>query len=856
MSDPLSVAASAAGIISLGIQVTQTIVLYCSSWKGYNKDIEDLNHKASGLSKTLKHLEDVLQRLPNLDSSSQKQIEDLMDVSKITFDKLKEMTDKIPPPSTGSKAAFAKRALYPLRKQALVDAAGMLDSLQANIDTALSVFQVAPSLLQSMQDENRHTMAALRCSSAYTLGRRRAAHQQSQVLEKTFRLQSRLLRFSLTLTLSITKGAGGCSIAPTLIYHGITTHEPRALMMDYFQDTPFLERDYVQCFRYLFEKRIIRPFDRSPNGWTLLETVLESMTVSMLGSRFPDESDEYFDPLRNVTRYLLEAGVPVDPSDDILLNLVLRWWPIKNWSHPAISELIDAGSYITDIALDPHNRKGIQTFISYHPEAVHISSLARALVDDDEETFLRIVRQNQLSGNDEIGHFKAIELAIGWPSAVKTFLEAGIDPIPPNAVRFAAFSGYISSLKLLLEAGVGLAMETFESIVDIVDMNARNREMDLLIDEIIFQRTKLRDLAITCLSEHKWRGIGISRDSLPDLIAFKVHETLRAEGIDVPRRLRPWLYHDYREPDGEIQVEKFSFSVFHLNKLAVQYMQRLYDARLTGIDQPDSDGWTPLMHKTGARIPSQIFSRARWLVSKGADPSRPVPGTGVPALHTVINIGILSIHWKIDSPSKASVSKPLANLDQHDLLFLRNAILENKPDACNCNCSAGGCTPLSIGLKNLRSEWYKDSRSISPTTSELLHLLPPCSTIMETVIRLMIFDDLDLTHTCCDKEYLPRFDQDEIRAIHEEEEKDLSELEQLVDEFMDLYNKLNLPLLQFLQEHWCPRMQDYLQQDRPLSEEDLSNAREIGVGLSPSCPLRSDAWCVLLQPKITGTGEA
>jgi hypothetical protein len=136
MSDPLSVAV---GIISLGIQVTEKIVLYCVSWKGYNKDIEDFNHKASGLSQTLKHLEDVLQRQQNLDSSSQKQIEDLMDVSKITFDKLKEMTDKIPPPSSGSKAAFAKRAVYPLRKQALADAAGMVDSLQANVNTALSV---------------------------------------------------------------------------------------------------------------------------------------------------------------------------------------------------------------------------------------------------------------------------------------------------------------------------------------------------------------------------------------------------------------------------------------------------------------------------------------------------------------------------------------------------------------------------------------------------------------------------------------------------------------------------------------------------------------------------------------------
>lgn len=382
--------------------------------------------------------------------------------------------------------------------------------------------------------------------------------------------------------------------------------------------------------------------------------------------------------------------------------------------------------------------------------------------------------------------------------------------------------------------------------------------MDLLVDEIIFRRTKLRDLATACLPEHKWRGIGVSRDSLPDLIAPKVYETLRDDGVDVPRRLLPSRY--LQEPDGKIQVEMVHFSVFHFKNLPVQYLQRLYDAGLTDVDEPDSDGFTPLKSNCGpfqweAQSPAQVFGRARWLVSKGADPCRPLPGTGVPALHTVINTGILSRCQTIDEwRSEASFNKPLANLDQHDLVFLRDAIAEDKPDACKCNCSTNGCTPLSISLKNLTR--YPHSSSMVLTTSELLHLLPPSSTIMETVIRLMVFEDLDLTHTCCDTDYLPPFDQDETKAIDEEEEQDLSELEQLVDEFMDLYNKLNLPLFQFLQGHWCPKMQGYLQAGKPLSDEDLSKTREIGVDLSPSCPLSSDAWCVLLQPKITETGEA
>ncbi|GIJ91390.1 hypothetical protein Asppvi_010355 [Aspergillus pseudoviridinutans] len=291
MSDPLSVVGSAAGIISLGIQVIDNIIIYCDSWKSYDKDIRDLAHKASGLSKTLKHLEDVLQGRQNFDSLSQKQIEDLMTASKVTIEKLKEMTGKIPFPSGGSKSAFAKRALYPLRKHTLVDAARMLDSLQANINTALSVLQVAPSLLRAVQDENCYAEAALKgdrtmCQSTFAQNVQRSPataanhspvcvcqnlRNQSQVLKKKLQLCSRFLSFSITLTLSITKGAGGCSISPTLTYQGITPYGFKELMYAYFRDTRKGEGTYSECCHYLIQNKLVRPSDIEADGSTMLD---------------------------------------------------------------------------------------------------------------------------------------------------------------------------------------------------------------------------------------------------------------------------------------------------------------------------------------------------------------------------------------------------------------------------------------------------------------------------------------------------------------------------------------------------------------------------------------------------------
>lgn len=74
------------------------------------------------------------------------------------------------------------------------------------------------------------------------------------------------------------------------------------------------------------------------------------------------------------------------------------------------------------------------------------------------------MRQDQLSGNDKFGDYKAIELAIGWPSAVKTLLEAGTVSIWQNTLINAAELGCISSLKLLLEAGIAVTRLNVEWI--------------------------------------------------------------------------------------------------------------------------------------------------------------------------------------------------------------------------------------------------------------------------------------------------------------------------------------------------------------------------------------------------------
>ena len=71
------------------------------------------------------------------------------------------------------------------------------------------------------------------------------------------------------------------------------------------------------------------------------------------------------------------------------------------------------------------------------------------------------------------------------------------------------------------------------------------------------------------------------------------------------------------------------------------------------------------------------------------------------------------------------------------------------------------------------------------------------------VIRFLTFDTLGLTHTCCRPKYrslndlAPPEDEDEIQKIHNEEQKDLRLLEDLLLEFDEYRRKSNYSIREF-----------------------------------------------------------
>ncbi|KAL4897052.1 hypothetical protein BDV59DRAFT_83944 [Aspergillus ambiguus] len=145
MADPLSIAGTALGVVSIALQVREEIVRYCKAWRGAQEDIQDVAKKAEGLAVPLAALRDIIQdtQLTNPDIA-----DDLLskvNVLRAGIEKVQASVEKCRPDfqafageSVRNKLrAHRKRAAYPFHKNALRALASDLDGMQVNLQTTL-----------------------------------------------------------------------------------------------------------------------------------------------------------------------------------------------------------------------------------------------------------------------------------------------------------------------------------------------------------------------------------------------------------------------------------------------------------------------------------------------------------------------------------------------------------------------------------------------------------------------------------------------------------------------------------------------------------------------------------------------
>lgn len=147
MTDPLSIAGSVAGVTSLGIQVTLSLVEFYKTYKSRNTELADIVERLESLLEIFQHLEKALAHRI-FQAGEQSLVKSIETSIKKCEEQIQELQDECQKfdgiSSTGIKAVIkvaGRRATYPFRQSTLQKVDEDISEIRANLSFALDVLQ-------------------------------------------------------------------------------------------------------------------------------------------------------------------------------------------------------------------------------------------------------------------------------------------------------------------------------------------------------------------------------------------------------------------------------------------------------------------------------------------------------------------------------------------------------------------------------------------------------------------------------------------------------------------------------------------------------------------------------------------
>lgn len=394
-----------------------------------------------------------------------------------------------------------------------------------------------------------------------------------------------------------------------------------------------------------------------------------------------------------------------------------------------------------------------------------------------------------------------------------------------SAFRSHIDQGHSRSVRLALQ----FALTGAADCVDLVDV---------LIEGLSSRRKQLLELAIEILPAETMNNLHIAEDRTLDERTSDVYDALKHDGIVMPVA----LYSHSREVG----------TVFNMNRLTCEVADRLYDAGFRDIEGYNADGLTPLMaldfaYLFGDPHPHLFF----WFVSKGASLLTFHRNRNWRALHYVAaQFGALcASHWVNDVHQLSNGLAPHINGIMYAVKQSGGATLvARQSDYCSCACSSTGCTMTVSDLKafslSIRrftlggtSTWTHESRlEYVDLWLSLLEVEPTSvADIIIEILRLVIFEELNLTHTCCwfdnDTKYRTMWHCTTIEdrlMIQEEEAETIQRLENLMELAISRVGHFAGPLSEFLKQFLFDEINNYPQN---WDEDYVREVEDLGVKL-------------------------
>ncbi|KAK7959814.1 uncharacterized protein PG986_004668 [Apiospora aurea] len=141
----------------------------------------------------------------------------------------------------------------------------------------------------------------------------------------------------------------------------------------------------------------------------------------------------------------------------------------------------------------------------------------------------------------------------------------------------------------------------------------------------------------------------------------------------------------------------------------------------------------------------------RWLVVHGVDLFIRLP-IQPPGVRSDSEIGLYVAHfvgYAFGRNCSGSTSSDLFDV------FGATVTREELNDGCECHCSIGRCDPFIWMLKGMMQKWFEGQRNLRSMCSEMKNFYTRCSIKLTSLtykaaIRYATFEALELTHTCCD----------------------------------------------------------------------------------------------------------
>ena len=595
----------------------------------------------------------------------------------------------------------------------------------------------------------------------------------------------------------------------------------------------------------LFKERVVSPHDVDKQGRTLLHNALLCLSRS--------EPSFFYSSLafKELLYTLLDAGAPVNEVDhrgftalDLLLSVTNTFALYGAKSvRPLCQLLANRGAEITDTSFaQPHidmfrigvELQGVASLETWQ-DAAECGPLSLAILRQNEQDFLRIL-QSKPSSIKELNRRgqNPMHLAYCWPRGIELLLRAKATHLVHQAdsygclpIEYSAHFRFPDCIRHLLSAGSAFyygelsSQNVLSKFCDYRDTGLPN----FIVDTLQEARQQLFDLAKSSLPENTWADLRIQNDWVLDDRAADVQKALVEADVEIPTSLK---------------VAQQRHTVYHNRSMAKNSADKLWHAGFRDIDTLDESGHTPLMH-----IATSCY--AEWLIDHGADVHRQFPSKvysvrGFTALHSCT----WPIGWEMHNLCEGPTS-PEAGVNKSVLTHKKVLLKANPRDACLCACSLDGCTPFTVLLKtiNHRDEYKIDSEYRTRYRRHVIQLLEAAShpaspgdlpqEICEDIIRFEMFEELQLSHTCCNVTYgnaYPRYDiLKQVREIRDEEEELLRKHEHLVAEFCGKFREQGGTLSSFFKNYWEREMAEVLADEKPLSEEEMGKLIEIGVVL-------------------------